>query len=147
MRLKNKIALITGGSSGIGKESCLLFAEEGATVVVVDINEPAGKETERLILEAGGDAAFFKADISNSSDCEAMINYTVERFGGLHILFNNAGIMHSEDGDSQSTEEHVWDLTMNINVKGVSLAANLVFQLFEIRAEVLSSIPPLLSHI
>ena len=119
MRLKNKVALITGGSSGIGKESCLLFAAEGAKVVVVDINEADGVKTVELIEEAGGEAAFCKADVSNMEDCKAMIDFAEQQFGGLHVLFNNAGIMHSNDGDSQSTEEDVWDLTMNINVKGV----------------------------
>ena len=119
MRLKNKVALITGGSSGIGKASCLLFAKEGAKVVVVDINEKNGQATVEEIKAAGGQAVFCKADVSNATDCENMVNVTKTEFGGLHILFNNAGIMHSDDGDSQSTEENVWDLTMNINVKGV----------------------------
>ena len=119
MRLKNKIALITGGSSGIGKETCLLFAKEGAKVVVVDINEDAGNATVEEIKNAGGEAIFCRADVSKSADCEAMIKCAETAFGGLHILFNNAGIMHSDDGDSQSTEENVWDLTMNVNVKGV----------------------------
>ena len=119
MRLKDKVALITGGSSGIGRESCLLFAAEGAKVVIVDINEEAGKETLQEIENRGGTVAFCKADVSSANDCKAMVDFAVQQFGGLHILFNNAGIMHSDDGDSQSTEEHVWDLTMNVNVKGV----------------------------
>lgn len=121
MRLKNKVALITGGSSGIGKESCLLFAQEGAKVVVVDINEKGGHETVALINATGGEAIFCHADVSKAAACENMIAVAAQAFGGLHILFNNAGIMHSADGDSQSTEESVWDLTMNINVKGVFL--------------------------
>lgn len=119
MRLKNKIALITGGSSGIGRESCLLFAKEGAKVVVVDIKEKDGAETVQAIKSSGGDAAFCKADVSNADNCKAMVDFVEKEYGGLHILFNNAGIMHSADGDSQGTEENIWDLTMNINVKGV----------------------------
>ncbi len=119
MRLKNKVALITGGSSGIGKESCLLFAKEGAKVVVVDINEKDGQATVDAIKAAGGEAVFCKADVSKAADCEEMVKVAKEAFGGLHILFNNAGIMHSDDGTSQSTSEAVWDLTMNVNVKGV----------------------------
>lgn len=119
MRLKDKVAIITGGSSGIGRASCILFAEEGAKVVVVDIDERGGEQTVKMISDKGGTAAFFKADVSDAQACEAMVNFTVGQFGGLHVLFNNAGIMHSDDGDSQSTEEKVWDLTMNINVKGV----------------------------
>ncbi len=119
MRLQYKIALITGGGSGIGRESCLLFAKEGAKIVVVDIKEKQGEETVSLINSEGGTAAFCKADVSKSEDCEKMIKFAEQQYGGLHILFNNAGIMHSADGDSQSTEENIWDLTMNINVKGV----------------------------
>lgn len=119
MRLYKKIALITGGSSGIGKESSLLFAKEGAKVVVVDINKKDGREVVNQIKKAGGEAVFFEADISKAEDCQGMVEFAEKEFGGLHILFNNAGIMHSNDGDSESTEELVWDLTMNINVKGV----------------------------
>lgn len=121
MRLKNKVALVTGGSSGIGKESCLLFAQEGAKVVVVDINETDGEATAQSIRDAGGEAAFCKADVSKDADCAAMVAFAEKTFGGLHVLFNNAGIMHSDDGDAESTEESVWELTMNINVKGVFL--------------------------
>lgn len=119
MRLRNKIALITGASSGIGKESALLFAAEGAKVVVADINEAEGRAIVAEILAAGGVAAFIKTDVSKKADCHAMVNFAEAQFGGLHILFNNAGIMHNDDGDSESTEESVWDLTMNVNVKGV----------------------------
>ena len=119
MRLKNKVALITGGSSGIGKATCELFAQEGAKVVVVDVNVEDGKKVVADIEKKGGIAAFKKADVSKQKDCEKMVAFAVKKYGGLHILFNNAGIMHSDDGDSQSTEAKVWDLTMNINVKGV----------------------------
>ena len=119
MRLENKVALITGGSSGIGKETCLLFAKEGAKVIVVDINAKEGKKTVKEITEANGEALFYKADVSNQDDCRKMVAYAVKKYGGLHILFNNAGIMHNDDGNAESTEENIWDLTMNINVKGV----------------------------
>ena len=119
MKLQNKVALITGAGSGIGRESALLFAQEGASIVVVDINEAAGSETVSLVTEAGGKAVFCKADVSSASDCEAMVQAAVTNFGGLHVLFNNAGIMHHGDGDSESTEESIFDLTMAINVKGV----------------------------
>ena len=121
MRLKNKIALITGAGSGIGRESAILFAKEGANVVVVDINKEAADETVSMIVTSGGKAIMLQADVSKSKDCAAMIDSAKNTFGGLHILFNNAGIMHSDDGDSVSTEEEVFDLTMNINVKGVFL--------------------------
>ncbi len=119
MRLKDKVALVTGGSSGIGKETCLLFAQEGAKVVVVDINTREGKKTVKEIEANGGEALFYKADVSDENACRKMVAYAVKKFGALHVLFNNAGIMHSDDGNAESTTEDVWDLTMNINVKGV----------------------------
>lgn len=119
MRLQNKTALITGGGSGIGRESSILFAVERANVVVVDLNESAGEETVTFIKNQGHEAVFFRADVSKSADCEAMVAFAEKTYGQLNILFNNAGIMHSQDDDAVSTEEAVWDLTMNVNVKGV----------------------------
>ena len=120
-RLAGKVALITGAGSGIGRESATLFAQEGARVVCVDIYEASARSTASLIVDAGGEAISVCADVSSSSDSEAMVQAAEEVFGGLHILFNNAGIMHSDDGDSQTTSEDVWNLTMNINAKGVFL--------------------------
>lgn len=119
MRLAKKIALVTGGSAGIGKATCELFAREGAKVIVADINAYTGQSVVDTINNSGGTAAFIKVDIAKPTDCKAMIDFAEQQYGGLHILFNNAGIMHSDDGDSQSTQEDVWDLTMNVNVKGV----------------------------
>lgn len=119
MRLENKTALVTGGSSGIGRESALLFAKEGAQVIVGDINDEAGAETVGLIRQAGGEATYFHADVSNAAEAAAMIGFAEKTYGKLQVLFNNAGIMHGDDDDAVSTEEAVWDLTMRINVKGV----------------------------
>ena len=119
MRLKDKIALITGGSSGIGRETAMLFAREGAMVVVVDINDEEGNKTVQNIELEGFKAKYFHADISRAIDCKSMIDFAEDTYGRLDILFNNAGIMHSNDGDAISTEESIWDLTMNINVKSV----------------------------
>lgn len=119
MRLANKVALITGAASGIGRESALLFAREGARVVVADVNDEAGAQTVAEIEEAGGAAAYVHADVSNPAHCENMVNVAETSFGGLHILFNNAGIMHSDDDNAVTTSEGVWDLTFAINVKGV----------------------------
>lgn len=121
MRLNEKVALVTGGSSGIGRETCTLFAAEGAKVVVVDVNDDAGRETVELITSAGGEAVYVHADISQAADCENMVRTADEKFGKLNVLFNNAGIMHSDDGDAQQTSEEVWELTMKINLKGVFL--------------------------
>ncbi|MEE3121247.1 MAG: glucose 1-dehydrogenase [SAR324 cluster bacterium] len=120
-KLTDKVALITGGASGIGHETAKLFATEGAKVVVVDINDDEGKKTVSLIRDAGGDAVFQHADVSSSADCESMIRKAEETYGSLNILFNNAGIMDGRDDNAMATEEEVWDLTMAINLKGVFL--------------------------
>ncbi len=119
MRLDDKVALITGAGGGIGRESALLFAAEGAAVVAVDINEASAAATAASI--ADGRAIHVRADVSSAGDCEAMVAAAEREFGKLNILFNNAGIMDSRDDDAVSTEESVWDLTMGINAKGVFL--------------------------
>jgi NAD(P)-dependent dehydrogenase (short-subunit alcohol dehydrogenase family) len=121
MRLKDKVTLITGAGSGIGRETALLFATEGARVVVVDINDPAGEETAALVREQGGEAIYAHADVSQAADCAKMVQSAEEQYGQLHVLFNNAGIMHSADDDAVNTSEEVWDLTLAINLKGVFL--------------------------
>ncbi len=119
--LNDKVALITGAASGIGRESALLFAEQGARVLCVDIDQDGAEQTVRMIQDAGGQAAACRADVSRAADAEAMIAAAEQTFGRLNVLFNNAGIMHSDDGTSQDTPEDIWDLTMNINLKGVFL--------------------------
>ena len=121
MRLKDKIALITGAASGIGRESALLFAKEGAAVACVDVTEKENAETVRMIESAGGRAIACQADISNAADCEAMVAAAVSAFGGLHVLFNNAGVMLGDDDNAETTSEDTWDRTVNINLKGVFL--------------------------
>jgi len=119
MRLQDKVALITGAGSGIGRETALLFAREGASVVAADIDERAAAETVELISAADGQAVMTKTDVSQREDCAQAVATAEETFGKLNIVFNNAGIMHSDDGDALATEEDVWDLTMKINLKGV----------------------------
>jgi NAD(P)-dependent dehydrogenase (short-subunit alcohol dehydrogenase family) len=119
MRLEGKVALITGAASGIGRQTALLLASEGARIAGVDVTSEANEETAAMVREAGGDIIALQADISNADDCERMVASTEEHFGKLDVLFNNAGVMLSDDGDAESTDERVWDLTMAINVKGV----------------------------
>lgn len=121
MRLQGKVALITGGGGGIGRETALRFVQEGAQVVVVDVQDAAGEETVAQVEKLGGEAIYVHADVAKAADCEAMVAATEQRFGKLNVLFNNAGIMHSQDDDATATEEAIWDLTMAINLKGVFL--------------------------
>jgi NAD(P)-dependent dehydrogenase (short-subunit alcohol dehydrogenase family) len=121
MRLQEKVALITGAGSGIGRETSLLFAKEGASIVVVDINDQAGEATVQMVRERGGQAAYIRADVSKAADCEQMIRFAETTFGKLDVLFNNAGISHANDDDAVNTELAVWDLTFEVNVKGVFL--------------------------
>jgi len=124
MRLKDKVSVITGGGSGIGRESSLLFAREGSKVVVADLNEKGGAEVVAEVKKAGGTAVFVRADVSKAADCENMIKVAEKTFGKLHVLFNNAGIMHGSDDTAITTDEAIWDLTMAVNLKSVFLGCS-----------------------
>jgi NAD(P)-dependent dehydrogenase (short-subunit alcohol dehydrogenase family) len=120
MRLDGKVALITGGASGMGKVASELFASEGAAVVLTDLSDEAGEAAASGILSSGGRAAYVHADVSNESDAKAMVDAALERFGRLDILYNNAGVMLPDDGSVDTTDEAIWDLTLSVNVKGVA---------------------------
>jgi NAD(P)-dependent dehydrogenase (short-subunit alcohol dehydrogenase family) len=121
MRLNAKVALITGAGGGIGGEASKLFAAEGASVVAVDIDAEAAERTTAEIRNGGGAAIAVHADVSSAADAERMIATAEESYGKLDVLFNNAGIMHPDDGGAVDTDEEIWDLTMAINAKGVYL--------------------------
>ncbi|POY73632.1 hypothetical protein BMF94_3166 [Rhodotorula taiwanensis] len=132
LRLDKKVAIITGGASGIGLESALVFAGDGAHVVVADINIEAANRAVETIQSQVPDAPkaiAVKCDVSKEADIEAAVKAAVDTFGRLDVMFNNAGIMHPEDDNALNTSERIWDLTMNnvtrfdalarSNVKGV----------------------------
>jgi NAD(P)-dependent dehydrogenase (short-subunit alcohol dehydrogenase family) len=121
MRLQDQVALITGAGSGIGRESAVLFAQEGASVVAVDVNGGSAEAVAAAIADSGGKAIAVQADVSKAADCESMIAAAERTFGKLTVLFNNAGISHADDDDAIGTTEAVWDLTFAVNVKGVFL--------------------------
>ena len=121
MRLQNKVALITGGASGIGKASCLRFAQEGAKVVVVDLKKEMAQKTVDEIKKAGGEAAAVAADVSKAKDAEAMVNFAEKTYGRLDIAFNNAGVFLPDDDSVTNTSEDIWNKVIDINLKGVFL--------------------------
>jgi NAD(P)-dependent dehydrogenase (short-subunit alcohol dehydrogenase family) len=117
--LKEKVALVTGGASGIGRATALLFASSGGAVSIVDLDEAGGAAVAREITGAGGRALFVKADVSSAADCQRAVERTVAALGGLDILFNNAGIIRRASVLETSEEE--WDRVMGVNVKSVFL--------------------------
>ena len=124
-RLAKKVAAITGAAGGIGLETTILFAREGASILMLDISEPALEKAlskvHDLCPELKDSAQFvkiMKCDVSKDSDLKAAIE-SLDSAGGVDIMFNNAGIMHADDDDAISTSEKIWDLTQAINVKGV----------------------------
>ena len=120
-RLEGRAALITGAGSGIGREAAQIFAREGAGVVVCDRNRAAGDATASLITEAGGRAISAPADVAVSEEVEAAVAQCVSEMGGLHVLFNNAGVFPERDGSPVDTPEDVFEQVININLKGVFL--------------------------
>ena len=121
MRLSDKVAVITGAGSGMGRTAALMFAAEGARVVVAEYDEAAGTETVDQVTAAGGDAVFVKTDVSNEADAAAMVAAAMNRYGQLDVLYNNAGVMPEPDHSVIDTEVAVWDHVMAVNVRGVFL--------------------------
>ncbi len=120
-RLDGKVALISGAASGIGKDAAALFAWEGACVVIADVADESGEASAKEIREAGGQAEYVHADVSSPDDVQAAIRTALDRFGGLHVLYNNAGVMLADDVSVTETSEATWDRVMRINLKGVFL--------------------------
>ena len=122
MKLKDKVAIVTGGGSGIGREIALLFAREGARLSVADYVAETGEDTVRRIGEGGGEAIFIKADVSWAIDAERIVRQTVEKYGKLDILCNNAGILGRVASVGEAAEEN-WDRVIAVNLKSVFLCS------------------------
>ena len=120
LELEGKVALVTGGTSGIGRETTVLFAKAGAKVVVAGRREKEGQETVEVVRSSGGDGLFVKTDVSKAAEVEALVHRTVERFGRLDVAFNNAGIEGAYAPIVRQSEED-FDRTIEINLKGVWL--------------------------
>lgn len=123
-KLKGRVAIITGATSGIGKATALLFAEEGAQVVITGRRESLGREVVKEIQRKGGRALFIKADHTNAEDCSRVVEETLKSFRKIDILFNNAGYVRYETAERTSEED--WDYTMALNVTSVWRMSRLV---------------------
>ncbi len=121
MRLAGKCCVITGAASGIGRESALLFAREGAAVVVADRDAVGAERVFHEVCEAGGRAHAVFMDVASSSDQQRLFAEAESSFGAVHVLFNNAGIFLARDGTPEETSEDTWDEVMQVNLKGVFL--------------------------
>jgi NAD(P)-dependent dehydrogenase (short-subunit alcohol dehydrogenase family) len=126
MRLTNRVALVTGSGVGIGRATVMLLAQEGARVVVQDVNADTAQETAQLINRAGGEAVFIGGDVTSSTHAEAMVKRAVDSYGRLDVLFNNAGIWRG--GTILDINEEDWDRTMSVNVKGIYLVSRYAVQ-------------------
>ena len=123
-RLDNKVALISGGTGGQGSTEVKLFCEEGAKVVFGDVRDKEGKALEEEIRNSGGDATYINLDVTQESDWQSAVSKTVDLYGQVNILINNAGVIVVK-GLEDTTEEE-WDFVQNINAKGVFLGAKSV---------------------
>ena len=117
-RLDGKVAVITGAGGGMGREAALLFAEEGAQVCAADID---GDAAEQVASELGGDGLAVQVDVASAESVQGMYAATAERFGGIDVLYNNAGISPADDDSILETAEDAWDRVQNVNTKGVYL--------------------------
>jgi NAD(P)-dependent dehydrogenase (short-subunit alcohol dehydrogenase family) len=129
-RLDGKVAMITGAGSGMGRAAARLFAAEGASVVVAEVNAETGRAVEREIADAGHAAVFAQCDVSRADQVQSAVAAARERFGALHVLYNNAGLWYPARGNyrpgvtdapSPLLEENIWDQTINVNLKGTYL--------------------------
>ncbi|MBI3548874.1 MAG: glucose 1-dehydrogenase [Elusimicrobia bacterium] len=119
-RLKDKVCLITGAASGMGKAACHLFAREGARIVAADVSKADGEEVVAAVKKAGGQAQFVQCDVSKETEVRRAVAEGAKAFGAIHVLYNNAGIFPSDDHSVVDTEEAVWDKVFAVNVKGVA---------------------------
>ena len=126
MRLKDKVALITGSAGGMGKAAAELFAREGASVIVSDILADEGEQTAQAIRDTGGKAIFVQANVANEEDVKNLVARSIEAFGRIDVLYNNAGIMPGDDAGVTDLSEEVWDRVLDVNLKSAFLCSKYV---------------------
>jgi len=126
MRLKDKVTIITGSASGMGRAAAELFAREGASVVVTDIATDAGEETARKIRDTGSKAIFVAANAAKENDVKNMVSTAIDAFGHIDVLYNNAGIMPSNDGSVTDITEETWDRVLDVNLKSAFLCSKYI---------------------
>ncbi|HWO53024.1 SDR family NAD(P)-dependent oxidoreductase [Paenibacillus sp. FSL M7-1455] len=129
LNLSGKVAVVTGGASGIGLAAAELLAEFGAHAVLVDINETAGEQAAAGIREKGGQASFYRCNVTSAADCERVAGEVASALGGIHILFNNAGVIRRKT--VTELEERDWDLVLDVSLKGVYLLSKYVIPIME----------------
>lgn len=121
MRLADKVALITGSASGMGKLAAEVFAREGASIVVTDIMEKEGEETAQAVRDAGGSAVFVPGNVAHDADVQRVVAAAIDSYGRIDVLYNNAGIMPAEDSGVVETAEETWDKVIDVNLKSAFL--------------------------
>jgi NAD(P)-dependent dehydrogenase (short-subunit alcohol dehydrogenase family) len=121
VRLQDKVAIITGAGSGMGRVAAQLFAGEGAKVVVAEFGETAGRETVAQVEAGGGQASFVRTDVSDEASAKAMVDHALATYGRVDVLYNNAGVMPEADHSVVDTDVATWDQVMAVNVRGVFL--------------------------
>jgi len=123
MRLANKVAIITGAAGGMGQAAAVLFAREGASIVVTDVNAQSGEETVKGIRDVGGKAVFVKTNVADENEVKVMVDAAINAFGRVDVLYNNAGIMPTDDGSVVDISEATWDRVLDVNLKSTFLCA------------------------